>query len=73
MTNTSNIDSEPGIDLLTISIIKEKGKDKPGCQKVNIVELPLNSNKLFSCDDIECTSTKQDDGYDITEIYSTNI
>ena len=33
--------SEPDINILTTLLIKEKGKDKPGCQKQNVVHFQL--------------------------------
>ena len=50
--------SEQAIDILNTSLIKEKGKDKPGCQKQNLVQFPIES-ALFQNEDIDCSQPLQ--------------
>ena len=48
------LSDKPNIDILTTSLIKEKGKDKHGCQKQNVVQFPVDENVLFQNEDIDC-------------------
>ena len=57
MQNEKN--SEPDIDILTTSLIKEKGKDKPGCQEQNLVQFPVDKSILFQNEDIDCSQYLQ--------------
>ena len=51
--------SEPDINILTTLLIKEKGKDKPGCQKQNVVHFPVEKSVLFQNKDIDCSLPTQ--------------
>ena len=48
--------SEPNVDILTTSLIKAKGKDKPGCEKKNLVNISTNENSIFSIDEKQSDS-----------------
>ena len=58
MTNQTSNDSEEDIDILMTKLRKERGKDKPGCQKKNLVVLKINDSSLFSCDEKDFLSTE---------------
>ena len=47
------LSDNPNMNMLTTLLNKEKGKDKPGCQKQHLVQFPVDENVLFQNEDID--------------------